>query len=441
MKKITLLVALMISSIGFSQEVLQDFENGGLGEPFGDAAASIVADPETGGSRGDVAMLSSNSNGTVWQGINISLLKNVDLTSDLTMTMDVYSTVAITIAPKVVNGSGAPDSTTSVSHTGSGWENLTMTFNQGLDGTVPANGSYSGFVIYYNWNAGTSGFGAQDSRVFYVDNISGIGAEAVVSAAPTDAPPTPPSYDAVNVISLFSDAYTDVSNVTWGTDWDSANITDEEAAGNNVKKVDIGAFLGVDFSSTPLNLNDFTHFHIDLWTESETQDKSFNHKLSNHAAGAGETSAIEFATTNASSPVLPNPNPGGWISYDIPLSSFTVAGVSLDREAIAQYILSSNLGIVYLDNIYFYKEGTASVANNELLGFSMYPNPTKNLLNISAKETIQKADIFNVLGKKVMSVNVNDTQASVDVSNLSSGIYLIKYNVNDAVGTAKFIKE
>ena len=40
-----------------------------------------------------------------------------------------------------------------------------------------------------------------------------------------------------------------------------------------------------------------------------------------------------------------------------------------------------------------------------------------------------------------MSVNVNDTKASIDVSNLSSGIYLIKYNVGNTTGTAKFIKQ
>jgi hypothetical protein len=88
-----------------------------------------------------------------------------------------------------------------------------------------------------------------------------------------------------------------------------------------------------------------------------------------------------------------------------------------------------------------YVAGTASVDNNALLGFSMYPNPANNVLNISAKETIKNADIFNVLGKKVMSVNINKANGSIDVSNLSSGIYLIKYNVNDKVGTAKFIKQ
>jgi len=88
-----------------------------------------------------------------------------------------------------------------------------------------------------------------------------------------------------------------------------------------------------------------------------------------------------------------------------------------------------------------YRAATASVNNNDLLGFSMYPNPAVNRLNISAKETIQNADIFNVLGKKVMSLDINKTSESIDVSNLTSGIYLVKYNVNGTTGTAKFVKQ
>ena len=40
-----------------------------------------------------------------------------------------------------------------------------------------------------------------------------------------------------------------------------------------------------------------------------------------------------------------------------------------------------------------------------------------------------------------MSVNVNDTKVSLDISNLASGIYIVKYNANDKIGTAKFIKK
>jgi hypothetical protein len=444
MKKITLLFALLITSIGFSQtyDLLESFNSTGYEGAFGDASAAYAADP-TDASTQVVKITSTNGSGAVWQGIDVVLTSNYTLTSatQLTMQLDVYSTTAITIAPKAQGGvSGAPSAVTSVTHSGSGWETLTFTFDQTLDGQGPANGNYADFALHINWNIAANNYGAPDGRVFYIKNLKGLSVAPPAVVAPTTVPPTPPTYDAQNVISLFSDAYTDVSNITWGTTWDSATVTDEVAAGNNIKKVNIGAFLGVDFSSNKINLTDFTHFHIDLWTNTATAEKSFNHKLSNHV-GASESSAIEFSTTNASSPSLPNTNPGAWISYDIPLTSFTQASNSLARDAIAQYLITSNLGIVYLDNIYFYKQGTASVENNALLGFSMYPNPTKNLLNISAKETIQKADIFNVLGKKVMSVNVNDTQASVDVSNLASGIYLIKYSVNDAVGTAKFIKE
>jgi len=424
-------------------DLLESFNGTGLEDTFGGAAAAYDADP-AGGS--DQVIKITNSGAEVWQGINVILQNSYQLTAatQLTMQLDVYSTTAITIAPKAQGGvSGAPDSVTSVDHTGTGWETLILTFDKSLDGKVPANGIYSDFALHVNWDTTNNTFGAPDGRVFYIKNLKGLSTAPPADPAPTDAPPTPPTRNASDVISLFSDAYTNVTIDEWGTSWDSADISDVTIAQNNIKKVNIGNFLGVSFTSNRLDLSNFTHFHIDIWTETATLDKSLNHKLSNHAnVEAGETNAIEFSTTNASNPSLPNPNPGTWISYDIPLSDFTIAGGGkLDRESIGQYIISSNLGLVYFDNIYFYKASTASVDNNALLGFSMYPNPANNVLNISAKETIKNADIFNVLGKKVMSVNINKANGSIDVSNLSSGIYLIKYNVNDKVGTAKFIKQ
>jgi hypothetical protein len=71
----------------------------------------------------------------------------------------------------------------------------------------------------------------------------------------------------------------------------------------------------------------------------------------------------------------------------------------------------------------------------------MYPNPASNRLNISATETIQNAEIYNKIGKNVMSVKVNDTKVSLDISNLAAGIYIVKYNANDKIGSAKFIKQ
>ena len=84
---------------------------------------------------------------------------------------------------------------------------------------------------------------------------------------------------------------------------------------------------------------------------------------------------------------------------------------------------------------------TASVSKTSLLSISMYPNPATNSLNITAPNTIKRAVIYNILGKQVMSLNINKNSESIDVSRLNSGIYLIKYTIDNAIGTAKFIKQ
>ena len=452
MTKIYLIFSLFITSISFSQtyDLLESFNGTGYEGGFGGASAMYGQNP-TGSDQVLKITSTSTGSGETWQGIDFVLTKTYKLTSDtqLTMKLDVYSTTAITIAPKAQGGVGtAPPSVTSADHTGSGWETLVLTFDKNLDNKVPADGIYSDFALHINWDSTANNYGAADGRVFYIKNLKGLIAVPPADPAPTDAPATPPTRNSADVISLFSDAYTDIDISEWGTTWDSAAITDETIAGNNVKKVSFSSgqdatYLAVAFTGNRINANDYTHFHIDIWTETATLDRSFNHKFSIHAnEEAGETSAIEFSTYNASNPALPNPNPGGWITYNIPLSSFTIAGGgTADRDKIGEYLITSNLGVVYIDNIYFYREATASIENNNLLGFSMFPNPASNQLKISAKEAISNVNVFDVSGKKVKSFTVNNTNTTLDISDLSEGVYLIKYKSAGKAGAAKFIKQ
>lgn len=85
---------------------------------------------------------------------------------------------------------------------------------------------------------------------------------------------------------------------------------------------------------------------------------------------------------------------------------------------------------------------TLSVDEFEIKPFSIYPNPTTNVLNISTNEIINSLAIYNQLGKQVMTLH--DKQIlnnAVNVSNLSQGIYFITIVVNDKKQTLKFIKE
>ena len=86
---------------------------------------------------------------------------------------------------------------------------------------------------------------------------------------------------------------------------------------------------------------------------------------------------------------------------------------------------------------YYTKVSTLSADKIETLTFAIYPNPTSNTLFISGNETPIAVDIYNVLGKEVLSIkNTNN----INVEALPSGVYVIR--ISDGVGQTnkKFIK-
>ena len=77
--------------------------------------------------------------------------------------------------------------------------------------------------------------------------------------------------------------------------------------------------------------------------------------------------------------------------------------------------------------------------------FSISPNPTNALLNINAGKLINsnvKIEVIDALGKVLVSEDYKEfNQASINVSNLSSGIYFVKLISENHTTTKKFIKE
>lgn len=430
MKKITLLLSLLLTSIGFSQqEVLQDFENGGLGGVFGRSAGSIVADPETGGTRGDVAMLTAASTGEIWQGINISLLKNVQLTTDKTMKIDVYSTSVITIAPKVVGGlAGAVDSTAAVSHTGTGWETLTITFNESLDNSGVANGVYNAFVIYYLWDTTANGFiNPAINRVFYVDNIQGVGVNPVTFTPPTTAAATPFTRAAGDVISLYSDAYTDTAISNFDAGWcGTSTISEVMIASNAIQIYKGNACQGIEF--TAIDATEFTNLHVDVYiaTEVDLLGKVFNVKFVETGAGG---SVLEVNFNTASTPALVK---GQWISIDVTvdLSNFDI---------LSQFGITSNLNnSVWYDNLYFWKAPTAGVDDFFANAVKLHPNPAYGVVNISTPTNAAlEVSVHDLLGKLVIPVQT--IQSQLNISSLNPGMYFVNMKQGTNTATKKLL--
>ncbi len=72
-------------------------------------------------------------------------------------------------------------------------------------------------------------------------------------------------------------------------------------------------------------------------------------------------------------------------------------------------------------------------------GLSLYPNPVSNgKVYITSKNDLDKEIIiFDVLGKKVLQTTLSSRE--LNVSNLTSGVYIIKINEGDASATRKLI--
>lgn len=73
--------------------------------------------------------------------------------------------------------------------------------------------------------------------------------------------------------------------------------------------------------------------------------------------------------------------------------------------------------------------------------FKVYPNPVKNILNLSYSKEITAVEIFNMLGQKVLLKNLNTTQGQIDMSNLNSGNYIVRLTVDGLVKTIKIVKQ
>jgi hypothetical protein len=73
--------------------------------------------------------------------------------------------------------------------------------------------------------------------------------------------------------------------------------------------------------------------------------------------------------------------------------------------------------------------------------FSAYPNPVKDVLNISYTSEISSVRVINMIGQEVLSININATSSQVDMSQLSAGTYIVNVTVGDAIKTLKVVKQ
>ena len=84
---------------------------------------------------------------------------------------------------------------------------------------------------------------------------------------------------------------------------------------------------------------------------------------------------------------------------------------------------------------------TLSVDELDKYDFSFGPNPTGDFIYLSASESIGNVEIYNLVGQKSFSSDLSDNMGTIDISNLSRGIYIMNVAIDKKIGTYKIIKE
>ncbi len=253
-----------------------------------------------------------------------------------------------------------------------------------------------------------------------------------VQTAPTNNPAAP-TVAAADVISIYGSTYSNgVTN--YDPNWGQSGHTQVNAAydpgtGNVLLAYPNFNYQGTELAAVDASAMDF--LHVDIWTAADPMATDIQVSPINNGTGAGET-LVSIAYTS-----------GTWTSVDLPIASFTgMTWDSVFQMKFAANGAGSTVPVdIYLDNVYFWNDPTLSTEDFSIGTFNVFPNPTQNTWNINATQKVKTVEVFDVLGKQVMSLEPNLEEVIIDASTLNTGLYLAKITTNSGIKTIKLVKE
>ncbi len=204
----------------------------------------------------------------------------------------------------------------------------------------------------YSWDFGDGNTSAEENPVHtyaedgtYTVVLTGTGPAGTKEATqnvtidtnfPEEAPPTP-TEDEGDVISIYSHAYTDISNVDLNPNWGQGTATEEiEVEGQNILKMAGLDFQGISWEDNAQDVSGKTNLHVDIWCATVTD-------INISLIGGGAENPVKITTEE-----------GVWKSIDIPLSEYTAPDLT---EIIQMKFDDAETGAsptIFVANIYFY---------------------------------------------------------------------------------------
>jgi len=472
MKKITLLLFFLTAFFGFSQDLPITFEDAN--------DSNIIASVDDGGTFNIIDDVDNSGQkvgeftGVVVGGSFTGQYDHIYV--PLTTSLDIAATPQISFRVKQVGSSG------SASHLfklqpgtgGTGalqekpfattpdtWEDVTLVFG--------GSGTYNELIIFFDFNNGSEG-------TYLIDDIVASTVEPTCDDSVQNG-----DEEGIDCGGTFCDACPTENNVTVDVTatWNGYVVVFNSPADGGGYVTDFGKpveLLKSTIGSSNITLQPNFELYIAgdaFWSNGTAGNKTvecltfvepaigtlnglpltFSGKVDSNTLGNdsnGDPYEAKFFIKALNPATGYSDTLNGTKVFDLPASGeFTVSatGAELAAGLVVQYGFSirglnanpteeAALGSIVVS------EATLSISDLEEMTFNVYPNPSQNAWNIKTNNTLINAvNVFDILGKQVISLSPESTEVKIDGSSLTSGIYIAKIATPQGVSNVRLVRK
>lgn len=123
-----------------------------------------------------------------------------------------------------------------------------------------------------------------------------------------------------------------------------------------------------------------------------------------------------------------------------------ISGITETFDGNAPDIGAYELGDTWVPGVtwepdFYPWEDAPTLSINKLNAFKFsYNNPIEDQIKLSAEKEIKNIRIYNIYGQEVLSKTINAKSVTINSINLSSGVYLMKLNIENVSVSSKILK-
>ncbi len=243
---------------------------------------------------------------------------------------------------------------------------LTQTFNlaSGLNQTVSAAPAYFTFhssnteVAIINERGEISVIGTGTAKITAtLAGVKASGSLTLESAGNFTTAPIP-TRDASNVISIFSDTYSNVPVDFFNGFWEPFQTTQSSdfiANGNRMINYTNFNFVGNQFANPTVNASEFPNLHVNMYIPGEIPDDlDFLITIVDFGPDAAEGGGDD--TREQVFFFADDFTADAWVTLEMPITMQNKSNIGLIIYENINNPTTSSIDIFYLDNIYFYRD-------------------------------------------------------------------------------------